>query len=311
MELNVPDHLESGGKTINELALLTCSQPEQLEQVMRCLAGFGFFALDRKGRYRSPRLSFTCIRSPWFRAYMLFWKYHVYPSAGAMLETVRTGRSAFTVAHGKPAYELYGADAEQGRIFDDCMSLVTDWQNPAILKSFDFGPFSHILDVGGGRASFISAVLTANPHLRGTIFDLRHVADQAKERLRQEDLLDRCEFVGGDFFVSVPTGADLYIIKKVLPDWPDTDAVKILANVSRAMSPGSLLLVIDGIMDERNRCDQLLKMRDLEEMIYTGGRMRAKKDFLAIFEAAGLRWERTVPTGIVDCELIHVRRQRP
>jgi hypothetical protein len=312
VELNVADHLDSGAKTVEELASLTGSQPPLLEQVMRCLAGFGVFALDRNGRYRNRASSpLMPIRAPWFRAYVLFWKYHLYPSAGAMLEMVRTGRSAFAVAHGKPPYEWYTGDAQQARIFDDFMSLVTDWQNPAIVASFDFRPFAHVLDVGGGRASFISAILKANPHLKGTIFDQPHMAQSATERLGQEGLLDRCEFVGGNFFESVPTGADLYAIKHVLPDWPDADAVKILANVAKAMSPDSLLLIVDGIMDRRNGRDQLLKMRDLEEMIYTGGRMRTKNDFLNILEAAGLKWVRSLPSAIPDCELIYVRRQSP
>ena len=289
MELNVPDHLDSGAKSIEELAILTGSQPPLLEQVMRCLAGFGIFALDRKGRYRNPlALSpFMPIREPWFRAYVLFWKYHLYPSAGAMLDMVRTGARAFSIAHGKPPYEFYRADGQQGRIFNDFMSLVTDFHNPAILEFFDFRPFSRVLDVGGGRASFISAILKANPHLQGTVFDQPHMAEPATERLRQEGLIDRCQFAGGNFFESVPPGADLYTLKNVLIDWADADAAKILANISKAMSPNSLLLIIDGIMDERNRRDQILKMRDLEEMIYSGGRVRSKKSFLRSSKTPG------------------------
>jgi hypothetical protein len=311
VELQVPDYLDSGPKTIDELARLTGKSEPLLAQLMRALAGFGIFACDRRGRYRNTAISAPLVsrRGSWLRAYVFFWRRQLYASGNAMLEMLRTGRTAFAIAHGKPAYELFGSDEEQRRIFMDFMGLATDWQNPAILEFFDFRPYRHVVDVGGGQASFIAAILRANPHMKGTIFDRPHAGQAVAERLAECGLTDRCGFEGGDFFQSVPAGADLYTLKHVLPDWSDEDAVRILRNVAAAMSPDSLLLIIEGVMDERNRRDQILKMRDLEEMIYAGGRMRTRKELQAIIEGAGLVWERTVPTAVVDCSLLYCRKR--
>jgi len=310
-ELKVADYLDCGPKTIKELADLTGTREPLLEQVMRTLAGFGIFATDWEGRYRNTAISAPLIsrRSSWLRAYVLFWQCQLYASGKAMLEMLRNGHTAFAIAHGKPAYELYSCDEEQRRIFTDFMSAVTDWQNPTILEFFDFRPYRHIVDVGGGQASLMTAILQANLHLRGTIFDMPHMEKPATERLGQSALLDRCSFVGGNFFEAVPPGADLYTIKHVLSDWPDCDAVRILSNIRAAMSPSSLLVIIDGIVDERDGRDQILKMRDLEEMILAGGHVRSKREFQAILQSAGLQWERTVPTAVIDCNLIHARKR--
>ncbi len=250
----MPDHLDSGPKTIDELAQLTGTNRPLLEQVMRALAGFGIFARDSQGRYRNTAKSapLVCERSSWLRAYVFFWRRQLYASGNAMLEMLRTGRTAFAIAHGKPPYELFACDEEQRRIFMDFMGLATEWQNPAILEFFEFRPYRQVIDVGGGQASFITAILQANPHMRGTIFDKPHMEQSVAERLAQSGLSDRCTFAGGNFFEAVPAGADLYTLKHVLTDWSYNDAVRILANIAVAMSPDSLLLIIEGVMDERN-----------------------------------------------------------
>lgn len=95
-----------------------------------------------------------------------------------------------------------------------------------------------------------------HPTMRVTVFDLPHVADAARARIAAAGLSDRCEAVGGDMFVAVPPGADAYVLKGVIHDWDDKEAIAILRNCRDAMSNSSRLLLIDRF----SRSESILRM---------------------------------------------------
>ncbi|WCL90077.1 methyltransferase [Streptomyces sp. JCM 35825] len=104
------------------------------------------------------------------------------------------------------------------------------------------------MDVGGGRGTLLSRVLAAAPKAQGILFDMPHVIEMAKSSLRSEaaaDVVERIESTGGSFLESVPSGADLYMLKSIMVDWPDAQVARLLANLHRAMGPGSRLLIVD------------------------------------------------------------------
>lgn len=62
-----------------------------------------------------------------------------------------------------------------------------------------------------------------------------------------KDLKDRVSFVAHDFFQPQPVQADIYIIKLILHDWPDHEAVKMLRAMIPALKPGARLVLIEYI----------------------------------------------------------------
>jgi hypothetical protein len=153
-------------------------------------------------------------------------------------------------------------------------------------------------------------MLRAGPDLRGTWYDRAEVLPSARDQFAVAGMESRCEFVAGSFLDSVPAGADLYTIKHVLHDWPDEAAERILRNIVAAMDGASTLLIIEALLDERSGVDGLVKLRDIEQMFWTGGRVRSRREFTRLLEPAGLVIEEVLPTPIVDMSVIRVRRRR-
>jgi hypothetical protein len=306
VKLGIPDHLSAGPRTAAELASLCGISESHAHQVLRALCGFGVFAQDDAGRFRLTPMSedLPAARNAWMREYVLLWGEQLYPAAGKMLEMTLTGKTGFELAFGRPLYEEYVADPSANARFVNFMNAVTDWQRSVVVGSFDFRPYKHLVDVGGGRASMLTAVLTANAHLRGTILDQPHMSELVNTRIQEARLTERCTFVGGNFLQSVPRGGDLYMIKHVLHDWADDDVQTILNNVSAAMPVGGTLVIVEGALDERNGVDRVMKMRDLEQMVWTGGKVRSQGEFRKLLANAGLELKDVQRNALIDTCLI-------
>jgi spermidine synthase len=89
---------------------------------------------------------------------------------------------------------------------------------------YDFSKFRRIADVGGGEGGLLSAALEAAPIANGILFDQPRAVEAARRTLANRAVSERIEFVAGDFFEAVPTGAGLYVLKQILHDWDDQHA---------------------------------------------------------------------------------------
>jgi hypothetical protein len=98
------------------------------------------------------------------------------------------------------------------------------------------------VDLGGADGAVLAAILPAHPHMRGVLFDLPHGVTDAPKALADRGIGDRVDCVAGDFFASVPTGGDAYLLSLVLHDWPDPQALRILRNIAAAGGSGARLL---------------------------------------------------------------------
>jgi len=122
----------------------------------------------------------------------------------------------------------------------------------AVIRAYDFSSFRHIVDVGGGHGLMLAAILRAHPHMRGTLFDQSHVVAGAKGRMAERGVIDRCNIVGGSFFETVPEGADAYLMRVVIHDWEDDEAIAILKVCRRAMGETAKLLLIERLVAPPN-----------------------------------------------------------
>ena len=78
------------------------------------------------------------------------------------------------------------------------------------------------------------------------------------------------ELVAGDFFRSVPAGADAHLMKHIIHDWDDEPAVRIVQACRRAASPWSKLLLLETIVPGPNE-QSLAVLTDLEMLVLPGG----------------------------------------
>src|SRR6185312_692785 len=145
-------------------------------------------------------------------------------------------------------------------------------------------------------------ILRAHPGIRGTLVDLPRTVARSGEIFRAADVADRVTSVGQSFFEPLPAGADLYLLKNVLADWPDPDAVAILRRCAEAARPAGRIVVIGGVSadDEAGAPSPALLM-----MVLVGGKERGLTEFAKLARAAGLEVTATgkQPSGrfVVEC----------
>jgi hypothetical protein len=159
------------------------------------------------------------------------------------------------------------------------------------------------VDVGGGHGHLLASILKAAPLASGVLYDLPAVVEGARARVESEGLAGRCEIIGGDFFESVPMGGDAYVLKTIIHDWDEERALAILRNIHRAMKDDGRLLLVETIIEQGNG-PSFSKLSDLHMMIMTGGQERTEQEYATLFERAGFRLQRIVPTdslmGLVE-----------
>ena len=146
----------------------------------------------------------------------------------------------------------------------------------------------------------MQAILTANPKLRGILFDVKAAIDEAAALFANAGL-DRCRFIAGNFFESVPEGGNAYMLSRILHDWQDDQAVQILQVIRRAMTKGSTLLVVERVLPAQNPSIEATHS-DIHMLVMTGGRERTAAEFQTLLAASKFELVRVIPTG----SLVHI-----
>jgi len=152
-----------------------------------------------------------------------------------------------------------------------------------------------LVDIAGGQGRLLTAILEANPSLKGILFDMSHVIEGAKESDAIKGLGSRLELTTGDFFVAVPASADAYIMKHIIHDWDDERALKILGNIMNVMQPNGRVLLVESVITPANEQD-FGKLLDIEMLVSPGGKERTADEYKELFAQAGLKLTRIVPT---------------
>jgi hypothetical protein len=291
--LGIADLLREGPRDSDALARDTDSHAPSLHRVLRALAAVGVLHEGDDGRFALTAIG-ECLRSDaaepvggW--AAFVGRPYH-FQAWSALLHGVRTGESPFRSVHGTDVWDYRASHPEEGAIFNAAMTDIMRRANAHVLAAYDFGRFATVVDVGGGRGAFLRAVLDANPATRGILFDQQHVVAGA-------DVGERCEVVGGSFFEAVPGGADGYLLKAVLHDWEDDEALRILARCRAAISDDGALLVVERDLGAANE-DADAKLADLNMLVGPGGRERTRDQFAALFAAGGFELVGATPSAI-------------
>lgn len=303
VKLAIPDLVKEQPKSAENLALATNTHAPSLYRVLRALASVGIFAEDEERRFQSTPLAATLQTdipgSLRFIAMTELGEEH-YPAWEHVLYSVTTGEIAFDHRFGMPVWKFFANNPENARIFDNAMAHLTASVNDAILSSYDFSPFSKIVDVAGGHGGIIMGILKANDGMQGVLIDLPHVIESAKPHIDEAGLAGRCELIAGDIFQSVPEGGDAYVLKWILHDWNDEQSVVILKNCRRAMGDGGKLLVIESVISSGNE-PSFGKFMDLNMLVMTGGRERTEGQYRELMAAGGFDLTKVVPTPSPFC----------
>jgi O-methyltransferase domain/Dimerisation domain len=296
-KLGVPDLVESGPKSAEELAKQLGADPGALYRLMRATASVGVLVEGADGKFSQTPLS-TALRSdsnPSLRALAIMGITEWHMRGWTRLEySVRTGKTALDEVYGMSMFEHFAQTPADAQIFNDAMTNISMMDAPAVAATYSFEGIGSVVDVAGGHGLLLATILGRNPNLKGTLFDAPHVVEGAKEG-PLKPFLSRCTLAGGDMFASVPAGADAYMMKHIIHDWPDDLCIKLLKLCRKAVNPGGKLLVLDHVIEPGNNFSPA-KFLDLQMLLFPGGMERTEKQFSALFAASGWRLNRIVPT---------------
>ena len=304
-KLRIPDLLASGPKTIAELASGSGADGPSLERLLRALSTLEILAATSDGRYRNtPSAEMLRSDHPQSQrdAALFLPAPFLWLPLGELYESVRTGEPAFERIFGQRFFDYLAAHPADAAVFNTVMTQGTASTSPALLAAYDFSCFERLVDVGGGEGALLRDVLAATPSVRGVLFDLPQVVIRASQVLTRE-LAARCQIVGGDFFDSVPEGADGYLLKGIIHDWQDDDACRILRSTRRAIRPDGRLLLIERVVDLNSRNSGIMELL----MLVIGGRERTEAEFRSILAASGFSLTRVISAeafSLIECHPI-------
>jgi len=298
-KLGIADLLSEKPKSCVELAKATETNERNLYRLLRALASVSIFEeIENKKFKMTPLASYLQTNhevSMRPLAIMFSEEWHWKPWQN-IYYSVKTGKTAFEHVYCLKLFEYLHREPEAAQSFNEAMTVMTKMCNAAILKSYDFSLNQKIVEVGGGHGSLIASILTANPKIHGILFDLPDVAADAKNIIESENLIDRCTIIGGNFFESVPSNGDLYILKNVIHDWDDEDAISILRNCHNAMMREGEILLIETVIPPANQ-PSFSKLLDLELVAIAGGRERTEVEYQTLLELSGFRLADIIATS--------------
>jgi hypothetical protein len=300
-QLGIPDLVEAAPKSSEELAKQIGADPEALYRLMRATASVGVLSEGPDGKFSQTPMS-TILRSnatPSLRAFAIMGGREWHGRGWSHLEyCVRTGKQALDHICGAHIFDFLRLNPLEGEIFHDAMTEISMIDSPAVAEAYNFDGIRSIADVGGGHGLLLATILNRNPNLRGTLYDMPHVVEGAKNG-PLKPVLDRCTLASGDMFSSVPEGVDAYIMKHIIHDWPDERCLQILKACRKGVNPGGRLLVVDTVIQPGNDFSPG-KFIDLQMLIFPGGCERTEKQFRDLFAAAGWQLTRIIPTAASD-----------
>lgn len=292
--LGLADTMEDGAEDPAAIAAPRGLDPDRVFRLLRALSTVGIvvetaphrFTLTPLGKLLGSRESRN-MRT----AATLLTEYHA--DVWSRLDDALAKGTAFEAVKGRPLFEWLGEHPDEAARFHRMMLDVHGPETQAVVDAYDFSAFNHIVDIGGGNGSVLSAIVAAVPGRRATLFDLPEGIAAARQG--QGGPLPNVNLVAGNVFDGVPEGGDAYLLRHLLHDYDDPEAGKILANVRRAMLPDARVIVLEAPLPT-DATPAPGRWLDLHVMLLNGGRERTLDEYSKLFAQSGLKLARTLPT---------------
>lgn len=297
-ELGIADQIQNGIQSIEVLSQKLNVHAPSLYRIMRVGVNYGLFSETQDGHFELTNLSQYLLSDapislksmasyfgrPWHRE---VWSHLMY--------TIQTGEPAFPQVHKEEFFDYLVQHPEEERLFQNTMINYSQYHIPCILKNYDFSKFNSVADIGAGYGWLLAGILEKYPKLKGIYFDLPSNLDNAKKFLNDKGLISRCKMVTGDFFTSVPSNADMYLLKLVLHDWSDIQCQTILKNIRKAIPNNGRLLIIDMAIPSNNIQPGILL--DIEILAILPGKERTEKEVEEMLTMSQFKLNKIINTG--------------
>lgn len=297
-KLSIADVLAGGPRSPGDVAAEVGADADATHRLLRACASFGVFREDTDGRFVLTPLA-QGLRSDLphsVRSVILMLGDPGYQGPwGQLARSVETGTPSAETALGEPMWAYLDSHPEFAATFNAAMTRLAALDWPTVDAVYDFTPFPTIVDIGGGQGQLLALMLRAAPSAKGVLFEREVLRGDAERHLREAGVLARSRIDAGSFFESAPSDGDLYVLRRVVHDYDDADAVAMLTTVRRHMPLGATLLLMESVVPPGNG-PHFAKTLDLDMMLFVGGRERTERQFTTLLDKAGFRPTRVIPT---------------
>jgi hypothetical protein len=297
-KLGIADLLKDGPRTSEELAQLTGTHAPSLYRVLRLLTAVDLltegeahsFALTPLGTYLQ-----TGIPGSMHDTVLCYCDTPVWRAWGDLLYSAETGRAGYEHVLGRSLFDYNQLHPEHATLFNNMMTEWTAAVAPTVAAAYDFSAVGTLVDVGGGHGQMLASILQAHPTLQGVLFDQSHVVAGAPPLLERAGVADRCEVVGGDFFITVPASYEAYLLSRVIHDWDDERAIAILSRCQQAMQPRGKVLLVERVIISGRAPQVLVLESDVQMLVLARGKERTDAEYRELLNASGFEVTRLIP----------------
>ena len=296
-KLGVADVLGEASKSNDEIASSIGANSKSLARLTRALVALGVLTVDDDSRFRLTQIG-ASLQSGMpgsMRSIVLILGEEHYQAWGRLIDSVKCDKPAFDEIYRRPLFDYLAQNSAAAQTFNEAMTDLTSQMALATVLAYDFSGSRVVADIGGGHGVLLDGILRANPSTTGILFDSKAVIEDATPHVGNKGVGDRRRSISGDFFKSVPEGADIYILKNVLHDWSDDRAVRILKNCRQVMRSQAKLLVIEMVLPLLDD-PALGSLLDLNMLVMSGGQERTKDQYSRLLENGGFRLTQVIPT---------------
>lgn len=275
VNMRLDEKLSSKPISIENLAAYYQYPPETFYRFLRALDSYDIVKLVGTNKIKSGKMCkyLSTIRSPHFQL--------SYQYINDLDYSLKNNTECFSKAFGKPMYPYFldnPSFLNQFKVW--CTKTAETWL-PDFFKIYDFAKFNSIIDIGGGEGDFLAKILQKNKNQSGILFEQPAVAKSAEQVFRKHKVNDRVQVQTGDFFKNIPSTGDLYILSRVLINWSNQDALKILNNCYRNMPSGASLAIIDfWIPPKSSTLYKQTILSDLNVLALSNNALRTKAEWL-------------------------------
>ena len=282
--LRIAEHIAAGVDQIDALAAAAGCDRYALHRSLTYLVGKGVFEETAPGRFALNQVS-RGLLDPRQRIGLDLNGIggRMAHAWGTLLNYVRTGKPAYHEVFGLPFWEDLDAHPDIAASFDDLIGPIGHGApNPEFQITGGWDEAPRVVDVGGGAGAMLAEILRIRPQVHGTLVDLPRTVALSSETFRAAGVSERVTTIGQSFFDPLPAGADLYLMKGILNDWPDEEARAILSRCAEAARPAGRVVVLGGVAPEGAPRGLVI------EMVLLGGKHRTVTEFRELAREARL-----------------------